>query len=239
VRSRLGKRNLPCARVITGGEVPVATSSWGPPPPSLSIFTLTDFGGCGRMFQWERCSGRSNPGGNWRLNAVVEHRDDHAIAIGFACTADLIVEHWVDRGPNDLLFEPLVFNHRHALELILKAAIRESAARLRTNALNDNQVELASVDNWLAKGASHNLHKLTVGFRRKDVRPGDRRCVIAQGGRMAIDHPTSSRAVTKRSTRRGVRVQRCARYGGNTSQDLTTRRSSRTSAFFHVPNCSH
>lgn len=101
-------------------------------------------------------------GGNWHRNAIVQRHSDQAIAIGFAATAELIVEHWVQRGPNDLLFEPLVFNHRHALELILKAAIRESAARLRADGYNDTKVDQAKVDDWLVKDASHNLHKLAT-----------------------------------------------------------------------------
>lgn len=98
--------------------------------------------------------------GNWRLNAVVERHNDHEIAIGFAEVADLIVEHWMQRGPNDLLFEPLVFNHRHALELVIKVAIRESAARLRADGHRDKKVDRESVDEWLGGKAGHNLHRL-------------------------------------------------------------------------------
>lgn len=99
-------------------------------------------------------------GGDWRRNAVLEHRDDHAIAIGFAETAQLIIDHWVNRGPNDLLFEPLVFSHRHALELVLKEAIRQSAARLRFHGQDDPKVAEADVEEWLVGTARHNIHKL-------------------------------------------------------------------------------
>ncbi|MBW3578775.1 MAG: hypothetical protein KY462_13740 [Actinobacteria bacterium] len=109
-----------------------------------------------------RVFGPVGPAGNWRLNAVVERHDDHAIALGFADAADLIVEHWVHRGPNDLLFEPLVFNHRHALELVLKAAIRECGARLRAEGHRDAKVDRAAIDDWLAREARHNLHRLTT-----------------------------------------------------------------------------
>jgi hypothetical protein len=124
------------------------------------------------------------PGGNWRLSVVVERRSDHAIAMGFAEAAELIVEHWVERGPNDLLFEPLVFNHRHALELILKAAIRESAARLRVDGYTDATVNETEVDNWLAKIGSHNLHKLVTRLDglltrlRLEKLPGDTHDVL-------------------------------------------------------------
>lgn len=60
------------------------------------------------------------PGEDWRLNAVIQYRDDHTVALGFAENADLIVRHWLTDGPNGLLFDPLVYTHRHALELILK-----------------------------------------------------------------------------------------------------------------------
>ncbi len=113
--------------------------------------------------------------GNWPLNAVVERHDDHGIAIGFAEVADLIVEHWVQRGPNDLLFEPLVFNHRHALELVIKAAIRESAARLRADGHRDGKVDRESVDEWLAGKAGHNLHRLATRLDELLIRLGEQR----------------------------------------------------------------
>ncbi len=78
-------------------------------------------------------------GGDWRRNAVVGRHDDHAIAMGFAETADLIVQSWLSRGPNDLLFEPLIFNYRHAFELVLKAAIRASAGCLRADGSTDGR----------------------------------------------------------------------------------------------------
>jgi hypothetical protein len=99
-------------------------------------------------------------GGDWRSNAVVERHSDHEIAIGFAEAANVIVASWVNRSPNDLLFEPLVFTHRHALELVLKTAIRESAARLRFEGHVDSKVSLPALDAWLVDEARHNLHKL-------------------------------------------------------------------------------
>lgn len=106
--------------------------------------------------------GPAGPTNDWRRNAVVSRRSDHHIANGFAETADLIVEHWTNVGPNDLLFEPLVFNHRHALELVLKAAVRETAARLRGEGRSDADLSASNVDEWLARNASHSLQKLAV-----------------------------------------------------------------------------
>jgi hypothetical protein len=102
------------------------------------------------------------PGGNWRQNAIVARHSDHEIAIGFAEVADLIIEQWKARGAFDLLFEPLVFNHRHALELVLKAAIRTSATCLRADGDSDEKVDRNEVEVWLTTKASHNLHKLAV-----------------------------------------------------------------------------
>lgn len=102
------------------------------------------------------------PGGNWRRNAIVAHHQDYEIAIGFAEVADLSVDHWKARDASDLLFEPLAFNHRHALELVLKAAIRKSAACLRVDGHSDKKVDRNEVEIWLRTKASHNLHKLAV-----------------------------------------------------------------------------
>lgn len=102
----------------------------------------------------------AGPDGDWHQNAIVARHTDHEIAIGFAEVADLIVEHWKARGAFDLLFEPLVFNHRHALELVLKAAIRTSAACLRLDGHSDKKVDRNEVEIWLTTKASHNLHKL-------------------------------------------------------------------------------
>jgi hypothetical protein len=106
--------------------------------------------------------GPAGPTEHWRRNAVVSRHSDHHIAMGFAETADLIVEHWRSKGPNDLLFEPLLFNHRHALELVLKAAVRETANRLRVEGWSDPALLPAGLDEWLARKAGHSLHKLAT-----------------------------------------------------------------------------
>ena len=104
--------------------------------------------------------GPAGPGEPFRNNAIMWNFDDNALANGFARTARLIVDHWVGTGPYDLLFVPLVYNCRHALELVLKAAIREAAARLRADGRTEKNLESDSVDQWLAGTAVHNLHKL-------------------------------------------------------------------------------
>lgn len=106
--------------------------------------------------------GPVDPGEDWHRHAVVEHRGEHALAMGFAATGDLIVERWVHRGPNDLLFEPLLFNYRHALELILKAAIRDASGLLRRSGDTDPQLVPTTLNAWFVEEARHNLHKLST-----------------------------------------------------------------------------
>ena len=104
--------------------------------------------------------GPAGPDEPFHNNAIMWNFDDHALATGFAKTAQLIVNHWVDKGPYDPLFVPLVYNCRHALELVLKAAIREAAARLRADGRTDETLASDCVNEWLAGTAVHNLHKL-------------------------------------------------------------------------------
>ena len=104
--------------------------------------------------------GPAGPDVSFRRNAIMWNFDDHALATGFAKTAQLIADHWVDKGPYDPLFVSLVYNCRHALELVLKAAIRSVAARLRAAGRTDEALEPNRVEEWLAGTAVHNLHKL-------------------------------------------------------------------------------
>lgn len=106
--------------------------------------------------------GPAGPDESIHNNAIMWNFDDHSLATGFSETARLIVDHWVTKGPNDALFVPLVYNCRHALELVLKAAIRETAARLRDNGRADDALKPECVDDWLAGTAVHNLHKLAA-----------------------------------------------------------------------------
>jgi hypothetical protein len=101
---------------------------------------------------------------DFHRNAVVEDFDEHAIAIGFADLADLGVEEWERHGPNDLLFVPIVYNYRHALELVLKAAIRETAACPREDGETDADLDRDALDRWLLgpRGNGHSLQRLAV-----------------------------------------------------------------------------
>jgi hypothetical protein len=103
-------------------------------------------------------------GADFHRNAVVEDFSESALADGFAELADLGVEEWKRHGPNDLLFVPVVYNYRHALELILKAAIRETAACLREEGHTDPGLDRQSLDRWLLgpRGNGHSLHRLAM-----------------------------------------------------------------------------
>jgi len=103
----------------------------------------------------------SVPAGDpWEHTAVVggPFEDDAQLALGFYQMAELGVTDWTIRGPNDLLFVPIVYNYRHALELVLKAAVREAAARRRTDGATDASLDPATLDEELAK--THSLERL-------------------------------------------------------------------------------
>lgn len=67
-------------------------------------------------------------GTQWRYNAVVATWDhsDLTLALGFSQLADTAVTRWLDAGPDDGLFAPIIYSYRHALELLLKESIRRS-----------------------------------------------------------------------------------------------------------------
>lgn len=89
--------------------------------------------------------------GLWQHIAVVggPFEDDHVLAIGFHQAAGILVDRWQTRGPNDLLFVPILYNYRHALELVLKEAIRQAAACLRANGVTDPDVAREAIDQYV------------------------------------------------------------------------------------------
>lgn len=101
-------------------------------------------------------------GGDWRRNVVVQRHDDYELAVGFAALTEVVVEDWKNRGANDLLFAPLLFNMRHAFELMLKTAVRRAAARLGAAGDVDAGLGQSALDKELTVG--HNLGKLAKRF---------------------------------------------------------------------------
>lgn len=55
---------------------------------------------------------------------------------------------------------PIVYNYRHALELVLKASVREAAARLRPDGASDASLDPATLDEELAGTKPHSLERL-------------------------------------------------------------------------------
>jgi hypothetical protein len=89
---------------------------------------------------------------------LVAGEDDQTLAIGFQHAGRALIEYWERQGPDDSLFLPIVFLYRHALELALKVAIREAAARMRARGDHDPELLPVKLDKWLASTkAGHNL----------------------------------------------------------------------------------
>src|SRR5829696_4307571 len=75
-------------------------------------------------------------GGNFHHNAVLtHHEDDGTLGAGYVAAGDALVLHWVERGPNDLLFIPIIMTYRRGIELLLKEAIRVAAGCLRRDGI--------------------------------------------------------------------------------------------------------
>jgi len=101
------------------------------------------------------------PGGNFHHNAVLtSHEDDGTLGAGYVAAGDALVEHWVTRGPNDLLLMPIIMNYRHGIELLLKDAIRVAAGCLRRDGIADADLRKATVDEWLGRKVGHKLQPL-------------------------------------------------------------------------------
>lgn len=98
--------------------------------------------------------------GHFRRNAVQYEMDDAAIGFGFVAAGDALVTYWQEHGPDDGLFVPMVWNYRHGLELLFKAAIRDAAKCLRRNDASNPGVAPTAVDAWLRRKAGHSLGEL-------------------------------------------------------------------------------
>jgi hypothetical protein len=107
--------------------------------------------------------GPTPQGENFRRNAVqVGHpfEDDAFIGFGYVAAGDALIQHWLEHGPNDGLLLPMIWNYRHGLELLLKAAIRDAARCVRDNGDPDAKVAEEPLNEWLARGAGHSLEAL-------------------------------------------------------------------------------
>ena len=119
-------------------------------------------------------------GGNFHHNAVLtHHEDDGTLGAGYVAAGDALVQHWVERGPNDLLFIPIIMTYRHGIELLLKDAIRVAAGCLRRDGIVDPELRKAAVDEWLGHKVGHKLQPLAerldelLGRLREETLPPD------------------------------------------------------------------
>lgn len=100
--------------------------------------------------------------GRWRdLAWVGYYNGDAGLAQGFAEAAEAVFAAW-ENGPhsNDRLFPPLAYNYRHALELSLKQAIRQAAARLRFDGDDDPGLAPEALETYFKQKQRHRLEPL-------------------------------------------------------------------------------
>lgn len=86
---------------------------------------------------------------------------DADLAQGFAESAEAIFARWRDSpGHNDRLLLPLIYNYRHALELVLKQAIRNASARLRFAGRDDLVLNEDELEEHFKRKQRHRLEPL-------------------------------------------------------------------------------
>jgi hypothetical protein len=98
--------------------------------------------------------------GDWRGNAYIGGplEDDSGLAMGYLKAAEILVAYWKAGHRNDLLVVPILSLYRHGIELALKDAIREAAARLRDAGVSDPGLTREAVDERLA--GTHSIGEL-------------------------------------------------------------------------------
>ncbi|WP_432009398.1 hypothetical protein [Streptomyces bacillaris] len=89
--------------------------------------------------------------------------DDLAIAAGYLEVAELAVRHWIERGPNDGLPIPILYNYRHGIELTLKWLIRLSARCLVRSGYTQENLSPAKLNEKLR---THSIKKLAERLNR-------------------------------------------------------------------------
>ena len=104
--------------------------------------------------------------GNGRDTAIIggPWESDGSLAMGFFDIADAAVERWKAGHRNDLIVIPIIYNHRHGIELALKDEIREAAAWLREDGATDRDIQADEVDRWVS--ATHSIGRLVNRLTR-------------------------------------------------------------------------
>jgi hypothetical protein len=89
------------------------------------------------------------------------YNGEAGLAQGFAEAAEAVFAAW-NIGPrsNDRLLLPLSYNYRHALELALKQAIRQAAARLRIDGDDDPGLAPEALEAYFKQKQRHRLDPL-------------------------------------------------------------------------------
>ena len=100
--------------------------------------------------------------GHWRdLAWVGYYNGDAGLAQGFAEAAEAVFSAWNSRPrSNDRLLPPLAYNYRHALELALKQAIRQAAARLQFDGDDDPGLAPEALEAHFKQKQRHRLDPL-------------------------------------------------------------------------------
>ena len=89
-----------------------------------------------------------------------EMENDHYLATSFATAAHTLVTQALNEERTAPPLLPIISCYRHALELVLKAGVRESASLLRRDGRTDASLDAKEVEHWLRRGAGHSLHSL-------------------------------------------------------------------------------
>jgi hypothetical protein len=94
--------------------------------------------------------------------AFVGHYDgDAGLAEGFAEAAEAIFSAWQDQDwANDRLLPPIAYNYRHALELVLKQAIRQTAGCRQLSGDDDPRLTAQALEGHFRQKQRHRLGPL-------------------------------------------------------------------------------
>lgn len=106
------------------------------------------------------------PRPRWRLHEIAVlggYEDDLTIAAGYLEVAEIAARHWIERGPNDGLPIPILYNYRHSIELSLKWLIRLAARCLIRGGYTGENL---SADTLNRKLHTHNIKKLADRLNR-------------------------------------------------------------------------
>ncbi|WP_146877336.1 hypothetical protein [Actinomadura madurae] len=99
--------------------------------------------------------------GDWRDTAIIGYlEDDGALAAGYLDAAQVLVDHWKAHRPADHLVLPALNLLRHGIELALKDQVREAAARMRADGIEDADLAPEAVDRRLS--TSHSISALVA-----------------------------------------------------------------------------